>query len=960
MDDLVALADIMKQATTLLGDAGEESATSSSFLQVVVVGSAGAGKSAVLNSLIGHPVLPTADGGATRYPLLADLERDANIRPGNVLGTIDDKMQLSTSAEIRRAVQSGMKRWLPTQSRGREDARLTIRSASAPPLRVVDLPGVEQRGSDMDNVVRDYTSNGDAVLLVVLPASSAREAARLHVVQLAREIDPEGKRTVGVITKVDQSAKDGDALKSTVDLLLRRGTPLTQGFPWVAVIGLPQGGASGNELTSESLEDGWKLEMTVLPKVLATEGGKNLDSVLGRNGLVKVLGKQLRLRMKDRIPALMVGLEGKVQEVETELFKMGDALSVSLEGTRALALELCRNFEDKFMDIILTGEKGGARIVERFETALPGRFKGLPLNNLFKLDSVKQVCLEADGYQPYLLSPEKGLRLLIKRALDMAKQPGLQCVEEVHRVLLDVVAAAGNQVISLTRYPPLKREIVAIASTALEDYRNRAKDMVAALVDMEKAFVPPGYFIKLSQRRSEKLSKEEALFRKREDEKARSAKSAVDAEQALVNKEDGNKKSLIPMNLLKGQKSPNPPTDKEATKESVPAAPLKELAGFLWKKSDKNDWSKRWFALSDKTARLYYVKKPAETQPRGIVSLEECIVEEVVAPDELPPTGDVKDAGKLLASQLSFKISNKTPYKVVVKGQYALILRADNAAEKTEWVTRIRACTRGSKVPTPTGSRAESPDTSAASSARPSTTQPALSGATFKRVDSAESFTTLRKQNLDPDEDLKVMTEEVREYVDSVLHNLANNIPKAIVLCQVEKVKETMLNKLYSSISGRPNEKIEELMQEDPVAKGRRERVKAQSSALAKLRKSLSFHEARASAQVLAGSGDGSGSGRMAETEDWRTAFSEAGNDGDGREGSPVSILRAPGTPPQPVNGQYTTANGSVSDDDLAAASGRRPGRLPPPPPPAPSSGSGGSERERGGGMFSFARRSSS
>eukprot|EP00850_Spirogloea_muscicola_P023439 SM000356S13443 [mRNA] locus=s356:62603:67527:- [translate_table: standard] len=701
--------------------------------------------------------------------------------------------------------------------------------------------------------------------------------------------------------------------------------------------------------------------MTVLPKVLATAGGKNLDSVLGRNGLVKVLGKQLRLRMKDRIPALMVGLEGKVQEVETELFKMGDALSVSLEGTRALALELCRNFEDKFMDIILTGEKGGARIVERFETALPGRFKGLPLNNLFKLDSVKQVCLEADGYQPYLLSPEKGLRLLIKRALDMAKQPGLQCVEEVHRVLLDVVAAAGNQVISLTRYPPLKREIVAIASTALEDYRNRAKDMVAALVDMEKAFVPPGYFIKLSQRRSEKLSKEEALFRKREDEKARSAKSAVDAEQALVNKEDGNKKSLIPMNLLKGQKSPNPPTDKEAAKESAPAAPLKELAGFLWKKSDKNDWSKRWFALSDKTARLYYVKKPAETQPRGIVSLEECIVEEVVPPEELPPTGDVKDAGKLLASQLSFKISNKTPYKVVVKGQYALILRADNAAEKTEWVTRIRACTRGSKVPTPTGSRAESPDTSAASSARPSTTQPPSSGATFKRVDSAESFTTLRKQNLDPDEDLKVMTEEVREYVDSVLHNLANNIPKAIVLCQVEKVKETMLNKLYSSISGRPNEKIEELMQEDPVAKGRRERVKAQSSALAKLRKSLSFHEARASAQVLAGSGDGdgSGSGRLAEIEDWRTAFSEAGNDGDGREGSPVSILRAPGTP-QPVNGQYTTANGSMSDDNVAAASGRRPGRLPPPPPPAPSSGSGGSERERGGGMFSFARRSSS
>ena len=44
-----------------------------------------------------------------------------------------------------------------------------------------------------------------------------------------------------------------------------------------------------------------------------------------------------------------------------------------------------------------------------------------------------QVTDEADGYQPYLTSPENGLRQLIKRCLDLAKQPGLQCVDEVGR-----------------------------------------------------------------------------------------------------------------------------------------------------------------------------------------------------------------------------------------------------------------------------------------------------------------------------------------------------------------------------------------------------------------------------------------------------------------------------------------------------------------------------------------------
>ncbi|RWW26271.1 hypothetical protein GW17_00009351 [Ensete ventricosum] len=44
-------------------------------------------------------------------------------------------------------------------------------------------------------------------------------------------------------------------------------------------------------------------------------------------------------------------------------------------------------------------------------------------------------------------------------------------------------------------------QVVAIASTALENFRNEAKKMVVALVDMERAFVPPQHFIRLVQRR---------------------------------------------------------------------------------------------------------------------------------------------------------------------------------------------------------------------------------------------------------------------------------------------------------------------------------------------------------------------------------------------------------------------------------------------------------------------------
>ena len=44
-------------------------------------------------------------------------------------------------------------------------------------------------------------------------------------------------------------------------------------------------------------------------------------------------------------------------------------------------------------------------------------------------------------------------------------------------------------------------QVVAIASAALDGFKNEAKKMVVALVDMERAFVPPQHFIRLVQRR---------------------------------------------------------------------------------------------------------------------------------------------------------------------------------------------------------------------------------------------------------------------------------------------------------------------------------------------------------------------------------------------------------------------------------------------------------------------------
>lgn len=278
----------------------------------------------------------------------------------------------------------------------------------------------------------------------------------------------------------------------------------------------------------------------------------------------------------------------------------------SSEGTRAVALELCREFEERFLMHIAGGEGAGYKIVASFEGNFPSRIKQLPLDRHFELNNVKRIVLEADGYQPYLISPEKGLRSLIKQVLEMAKEPSRLCVDEVHRVLIDIVNAAANATAGLGRYPPFKRQVIEIATTALESFKTESKNMVVALVDMERAFVPPQHFIRLVQRRMER--------QRREDEvKYRSSKKGQEAEQSLLNRASSPQDQSSGKSM-KDDKSSKQDKDKDKKEGSsnlqVAGAEGEITAGYLLKKSAKaNDWSRRWFVLNEKTGKLGYTKK---------------------------------------------------------------------------------------------------------------------------------------------------------------------------------------------------------------------------------------------------------------------------------------------------------------------------------------------------------------
>ncbi|KAJ8768284.1 hypothetical protein K2173_021224 [Erythroxylum novogranatense] len=912
IEELAQLADSMRQASAVLADedvdetssssSSSSSRRSSTFLNAVALGNVGAGKSAVLNSLIGHPVLPTGENGATRAPISIDLNRDGSLSSKSIILQIDNKSQQVSASALRHSLQDRLSKG--SSGRGRDEIYLKLRTSTAPPLKLIDLPGLDQRIMD-DSLISEYAQHNDAILLVIIPAVQAPEVSSSRALRIAKEYDSESTRTIGVISKIDQAATESKAIAAVQALLLNQGPPKTSDIPWVALIGQSVSIASAQSGSAEnSLETAWRAESESLKSILTGAP----PSKLGRIALVDALAGQIRNRMKLRLPNLLSGLQGKSQIVQDELVRLGESMVNSAEGTKALALELCREFEDKFLLHLTGGEGNGWKVVASFEGSFPNRIKQLPLDRHFDLNNVKRIVLEADGYQPYLISPEKGLRSLIKIVLEMAKEPSRLCVDEVHRVLVDIVNSSANSTPGLGRYPPFKREVIAIATSALEGFKNEAKKMVVALVDMERVFVPPQHFIRLVQRRMDRQRREEEIRHK-------SSKKANEAEQSILNRatspQMGGQQSG---GSLKSMKDKSNQQDKE-TQESPAlktAGPEGEItAGFLLKKSGKtNGWSRRWFVLNEKSGKLGYTKKQEERHFRGVITLEECTIEEVSEEDEVPSKSakDKKANGPSSekGSNLIFKITSRVPYKTVLKAHSAVVLKAESAADKTEWLNKLRNViqSKGGQVISD-------------------------SGHSMRQSHSDGSLDTMVRKPADPEEELRWMSQEVRGYVEAVLNSLAANVPKAVVLCQVEKAKEDMLNQLYSSISGQSSTRVEELLQEDQNVKRKRERIQKQSSLLSKLTRQLSIHDNRAAA-ASGWSNGSSGADSSPRTsgpssgDDWRTAFDAAANGPTDSFGSSSrSHSRRNSDPAQ--NGDASSGPNSGSR--------RTPNRLPPAPP---------------------------
>ncbi|KAM1118503.1 hypothetical protein FF2_042275 [Malus domestica] len=464
-----------------------------SLPQVAVVGSQSSGKSSVLEALVGRDFLPRGRDICTRRPLVLMLEYREE-EPGDEhtewgeFRHLPGKRFYDFSA-IRREIQAETDREAGL-NKGVSDKqiRLKITSPNVLNMTLVDLPGITKvpvgdQPRDIEAMIRkmimDYITQQNCIILAVSPANS--DLATSDALQMAREADPNGFRTIGVITKLDIMDRGTDAC----NFLLGKVIPLKLGY--VGVVNRSQEDINKNRGIAAALayEEKFFNEHPVYG---------NLSDRCGMPQLARNLNQILEQHIKRVLPDLKARLNSQMVSVSKELQAYGQPLESKMaQGVVLLNIltKYCEAFaamlEGKSQEMSTKELSGGARIHYILQSIFVKSLEGVdPCDDLTD-DDIRTAIQNASGAKNALFVPEVPFEFLVRRQIARLLDPSCQCLHFVYDELVKISRAC--EVIELQRFPVLRKCLDEVVVNFLREGAKPALRMIENLIEMEVDYI---------------------------------------------------------------------------------------------------------------------------------------------------------------------------------------------------------------------------------------------------------------------------------------------------------------------------------------------------------------------------------------------------------------------------------------------------------------------------------------
>ncbi|XP_027138103.1 dynamin-1a isoform X11 [Larimichthys crocea] len=505
MEDLIPLVNRMQDAFSAIGQNANLD-----LPQIAVVGGQSAGKSSVLENFVGKDFLPRGSGIVTRRPLVLQLMNC----PTEYAEFLHCKGKKFTDFdEVRQEIEAETDRIAANKGISPVPINLRVYSPHVLNLTLVDLPGmtkvpVGDQPADIESQIREmlmqFVTKENCLMLAVSPANS--DLANSDALKIAKEVDPQGMRTIGVITKLDLMDEGTDAK----DILENKLLPLRRGY--IGVVNRSQKDIDGKKDINAAMAAERKF-------FLSHPAYRHLADRMGTPYLQKVLNQQLTNHIRDTLPGLRAKLQSQLLSIEKEVeeyknFRPDDPS----RKTKAL-LQMVQQFSVDFEkciegsgDQIDTAElSGGARINRIFHERFPFELVKMEFDEKELRKEISYAIKNIHGIRTGLFTPDLAFEAIVKKQIQKLKEPTLKCIDMVVSELTFTIQKCSHK---LAQYPLLREEMERIVTQHIRDRENRTKGQVLLLIEIELSYMNTNHedFIGFAnaQQRISQMSKKKA------------------------------------------------------------------------------------------------------------------------------------------------------------------------------------------------------------------------------------------------------------------------------------------------------------------------------------------------------------------------------------------------------------------------------------------------------------------
>uniref|UniRef100_A0A673NN76 Dynamin-2 n=1 Tax=Sinocyclocheilus rhinocerous TaxID=307959 RepID=A0A673NN76_9TELE len=481
MEDLIPLINKLQDAFSSIGQS-----CNLDLPQIAVVGGQSAGKSSVLENFVGRDFLPRGSGIVTRRPLILQL---VNNKAEYAEFLHCKGRKFVDFDEVRQEIEAETDR-ITGSNKGISPIPINLRvySPHVLNLTLIDLPGmtkvaVGDQPPDIEHQIRDmimqFISRESCLILAVTPANT--DLANSDALKVAKEVDPQGLRTIGVITKLDLMDEGTDAR----DILENKLLPLRRGY--IGVVNRSQKDIDGRKDIRAALAAERKF-------FLSHPSYRHMAERMGTPHLQKALNQQLTNHIRDTLPGLRSKLQSQLLSLEKEVeeyknFRPDDPT----RKTKAL-LQMVQQFGVDFEkciegsgDQVDTAElSGGARINRIFHERFPFELVKIVFDEKELRREISHAIKNVHGVRTGLFTPDLAFETIVKKQIRKLKEPSLKCVDLVVSELTTLVRKSANK---LGSYPRLREETERIVTTYVRERENKTKDQVLLLIDIELSYI---------------------------------------------------------------------------------------------------------------------------------------------------------------------------------------------------------------------------------------------------------------------------------------------------------------------------------------------------------------------------------------------------------------------------------------------------------------------------------------